>query len=102
MARGKRKKARQENEMASLESGAAQPEPAPGEVSSLRRRWAEMIRRVYEVDPLVCPKCGSEMRVIGFITQPRVIRRILDHMKKKARAERPPPAPAPVPGLAPA
>ena len=28
-----------------------------------------MIRRVYEVDPLVCPRCGSEMRVIGFITE---------------------------------
>jgi hypothetical protein len=21
--------------------------------------WAEMIRKVYEVDPMVCPKCGS-------------------------------------------
>jgi hypothetical protein len=44
VTRGKRKNARQENEMGSLESGAAQPEPAPGEVSSLKRRWAELIR----------------------------------------------------------
>jgi hypothetical protein len=21
--------------------------------------WAEMIRKVYEVDPMVCPKCGG-------------------------------------------
>jgi hypothetical protein len=92
VARGKRKKAHQETEMASLESGAAQPEPARGEVSSLRRRWAELIRRVYEVDPLVCPKCESEMKVIGFITEPRVIRRIVDYLKKRTQANRGPPA----------
>ena len=92
VARGKRKKTRQETEMARLDSAAAQPEPIPGEVSSLRRRWAELIRRVYEIDPLVCPKCGSEMRVIGFITEPRVIRRIVDHLKKRTQAKRGPPA----------
>jgi hypothetical protein len=30
-----------------------------------RRRWTALIKRVYEVDPLVCPKCGGEMRVIA-------------------------------------
>ena len=91
VARGKRKRARQENEMASLESAAAQPEPTPGEVSSLRRRWAQLIRRVYEIDPLVCPKCGSEMKMI-VITEARVIRRIVDHLMKRAHAKRGPPA----------
>jgi hypothetical protein len=38
--------------------------------AALRRRWAKLIRRVYEVDPLIRPRCGSEMRVIGFITLP--------------------------------
>jgi hypothetical protein len=23
------------------------------------RGWAEMIRKVYEVDPMICPRCGS-------------------------------------------
>ena len=36
--------------------------PPPGPVPS---GWAELIRRVYEVDPLVCPRCGGEMRAIG-------------------------------------
>ena len=49
-----------------------------------------MIRRVYEVDPLVCPRCGAEMRVIAFITEPRVIRRILDHLRQRERGPRPP------------
>lgn len=31
--------------------------------------WAEMIRKVYEVDPLLCPRCGGKMRVIAFIAQ---------------------------------
>ena len=26
--------------------------------------WAEMIRKVYEVDPLTCPSCGGKMSII--------------------------------------
>jgi len=25
---------------------------------------------VYEIDPLICPRCGSEMRLIAVITDP--------------------------------
>ncbi len=60
-----------------------------------------MLRRVYEVDPLICPRCGGEMRVISFITEAQVIRRILDHLEKKGRSQRAPPVPAAAPGLAP-
>ncbi len=61
--------------------------------SNLRRRWANLIQRVYQTDPLVCPKCGSQMRIISFITQPRVIHNILDHLKKRAIETRGPPMP---------
>ena len=44
--------------------------------------------RTYEADPLVCPRCGAEMRVLGFITEPRVVRRIVDHLRKRDRAAR--------------
>ncbi|UCD46894.1 MAG: transposase zinc-binding domain-containing protein [Deltaproteobacteria bacterium] len=40
-----------------------------------RKSWARLIRRVYEVDPLLCP-CGQRMRVAGFIAQAPVIRKI--------------------------
>jgi hypothetical protein len=50
-----------------------------------------LIRRVYEVDPLVCPRCGAEMSVVGFITETSVIKRILDHIRKRDRVSRPPP-----------
>jgi hypothetical protein len=35
--------------------------------------------KIYEVDPLVCPKCQGAMRVISSIEDPSVIRAILDH-----------------------
>ncbi|MFC1817262.1 hypothetical protein ACFL0M_15310 [Thermodesulfobacteriota bacterium] len=39
-----------------------------------------MIQKIYEVDPLLCPKCSSEMRVIEFIKDPDVIKKILTHL----------------------
>ena len=57
---------------------------------ALRRRWADLIRRVFELDPLLC---GGKLRVVVFITQPRVIQRILEHLKDKANGDRAPPPP---------
>ena len=39
-----------------------------------------MIRKVYETDPLVWPPCRNRMRVIASIEDPKVIRRILEHL----------------------
>ena len=33
-----------------------------------RRGWAEMIRKVYEVDPLTCSQCGGRMKIVAFLT----------------------------------
>jgi hypothetical protein len=43
--------------------------------------WAALIKQVYESAPLLCPKCGSEMRIIAFIErrQAEVIETILRH-----------------------
>jgi hypothetical protein len=35
--------------------------------------WARLITQVYEVDPLVCPRCAGPMRIIAFIEQLAVI-----------------------------
>jgi len=53
--------------------------------------WAEMIRKVYEVDPMVCPQCGGTMKVIAFLTDYPVVDRIINHLKLTFVAERPPP-----------
>jgi len=51
--------------------------PVPLEV---RRSWARLIRQIYEVDPLLCPRCGGTMKVIAVIERPAIIRQILDHL----------------------
>ena len=53
--------------------------------------WAEMIRKVYEVDPLCCPSCGGQMKIISFIDDHKVIDRIIRHLGLTFEAERPPP-----------
>jgi len=50
-----------------------------------------MIRKVYEVDPMVCPECGGTMKVISFLTDYAAVDRIIDHLKLTFVAERPPP-----------
>jgi len=53
--------------------------------------WAEMIRKVYEVDPMLCPRCGGQMKVISFLTDWAVADRIINHLKLTFVADRPPP-----------
>jgi hypothetical protein len=54
--------------------------------------WVEMIWKVYEVDPMFCPRCGGTMKVIAFITDFQVVDRIIDHLKLTFVAEKPPPS----------
>ncbi|MEW6667000.1 MAG: transposase [Thermodesulfobacteriota bacterium] len=56
-----------------------------------RKNWARLIQKIYEVDPLTCPKCQGLMRVISFIEDPQVIRKILKHLGLWEVKPRPPP-----------
>ncbi|MFO7760506.1 MAG: hypothetical protein R6V20_02695 [Desulfobia sp.] len=42
----------------------------------------ECIKKVWEVDPLECPHCHAEIKIISFISksQPEVIRKILKYL----------------------
>ena len=40
------------------------------------------------MDPLACPRCGEEMRIVAFITEPKVIDRILDHLRHTRASRR--------------
>ena len=99
MSRGKRGKAEAEGG----EVGGAGPDSSAARAEArndraLRRSWAQLIKRIYEVDPLVCPTCGSEMKVIAFITEHDVVDAILRHLAKtKARSPRGPPGAATLP-----
>ena len=59
---------------------ASPPERAAPASLAARRSWARLIRQVYEVDPLVCARCGGTMKIIALIERPAVIRQILDHL----------------------
>jgi hypothetical protein len=71
--RGKRRKAQGE-EPSGIE------EVSEVASSAAKRAWARLIKQVYEVDPLVCPRCAGPMRVLAFIEQPEVIEKILTHL----------------------
>jgi hypothetical protein len=58
----------------------------PLAATEAQRRWAELLRRIYEVDPLACPACGGVMRIIAFITDGAVIDRILTHLRNRPTA----------------
>ncbi|MDH5640369.1 MAG: transposase [Nitrospira sp.] len=69
-----------------------QHERVPATVLARRLDWAALMLRVFAIDVLQCPRCTGRMRVIALITEPTVIRRVLDHvsMFEDSRA---PPAP---------
>ena len=70
-------------------SGTAHPEPA-------RRRtplpWAQLLRRVFFIDALKCPRCSAAMLVLALISDPPVVGRILRHLRLPT--DPPPLAPA--------
>ncbi len=53
--------------------------------------WAEMIRKAYEIDPILGPSCGGRMSIISFIEEPKTIDRIIRHLELTFEAERSPP-----------
>ena len=62
---------------------AEEPEASWPALQARRRRWAELLRRVFRVDVEVCRRCGGAARILGFVTEPQVIRRILAHLERR-------------------
>jgi hypothetical protein len=64
-----------------------QPEPQPaserrsrGCVQAANRYipWAELLKRVHDIDALSCPKCAGRLRMISLIMEPTVVRSFLE------------------------
>ena len=68
---------------------ACLPHSAPAvdsqtEWTKLRRKsWAALIRLIYETDPLLCPKCRTQMKIVSVIKDGAVIDKILAHLQYK-------------------
>ena len=84
VARGKRKEADTDDVIPFI------TEPAEN-TKALRKNWARLIQKIYEVDPLICPKCKGVMRIIRFIEDVQIIREILTHLGLWMNRSRPPP-----------
>ena len=64
--------------------------------SAAGRAWAACLRKIFEVDPVKCVKCGGEMKLVAVILDDRELDRILAHQGwptefPKTKASRAPP-----------
>ena len=84
VARGKRKKLDQDGLIPSI----LEPD---GSSKEHRKNWARLIQKIYSADPLTCPKCQGRMRILAFIEDDQVIKKILKHLGLWDREARPPP-----------
>ena len=65
------------------EPSSSEPNAEWPALRARRRRWAELLRLVYAIDVEVCPRCGGAARIVAFITDPAVARRILEHLERR-------------------
>lgn len=49
--------------------------------SKYRVTWARLLKRVFDIDLSKCPGCGGTTRVIAAILLPKVVKKILNHLK---------------------
>ena len=93
VSRGERKKQNQDEWIPCI----LEPE---GSSKEYRKNWARLIQKIYEIDPLTCPKCQGPMRIIAFIEDEEVIKKILKHLGLwEAKARPPPKVKAPFPTI---
>jgi len=90
-SRGLRKKAGTDDDVPALIQSAVSPR-------EFRKNWAHLIQKIYHVNPMLCPKCSGSMKIISFIEDEQLVKKILKHLnlwdvkrKPPPRANSPPP-----------
>jgi hypothetical protein len=53
-----------------------------------RLPWATLLPRVFAIEVLVCPRCAGPRRIVGAVTEPHAVRRLLGAL---GLAAQPPP-----------
>jgi hypothetical protein len=71
----------------------AKPNPSPG--TMYRLPWADLLRRVFLVDALECPRCKGRMRIVAAVMEATAVERMLRHLGHEPRAPTLTPARAP-------
>ena len=90
VSRGPRKKAQPDDQTSYI----LEPELTD---KAFRRNWSRLIQKIYEADPLTCGKCQGPMRVIVFVEDEAIVKKILKHLgiwevklKPRPKANAPP------------
>ena len=65
-------------------------EGGPREAGSRFLSPGRTLRKVYEVDPMLCPQCSSTMKVIAFLTDYAMVHRIIYHSSRPLSPTGPP------------
>ena len=60
-----------------------------------RYLWAMLLARIYESLPLTCPICHVSMRIIAFINDAGIVKKILDQIGESTQPPRIAPARGP-------
>lgn len=55
------------------------PTDEPTRSAPSRLSWAQLLKRVFEIDMTACPKCGGPLKIIAVIQDPPVVAKILAH-----------------------
>src|SRR4051812_21180911 len=58
------------------ESGSGSQHSKPHRIS-----WADLLKRVFQIDLAQCPDCGGEVKFIAAIMKKSLIAKILEHLK---------------------
>ena len=67
-SRGLRKKAGSDDDVPALTDSDIS-------CQAFRKNWARLIQKIYNVDPLLCPKCLGSMKIISFIEDSEIIKK---------------------------
>jgi hypothetical protein len=59
---------------------------APRAEARCRVPWAELLRKVFAIDVLECPRCSGRLQLVAFISDGGVAKRILDHLGMRSQA----------------
>ena len=72
---------------------------APDSSAKPSPRFAALMKRVFEIDPLLCPRCGAAMKIKAFISDPHEIERLMTNLGLP-RSTSPPHIPVRIPEAA--
>ncbi|MFH1480311.1 MAG: transposase [Pseudomonadota bacterium] len=77
VSRGRRKQENRDERIPCILEPVEDPDFSGDESSrESRKNWARLIQKIYEVDPLTCPRCSGKMKIISVIEDEELIKKI--------------------------